>query len=121
MLKREEITTAAQRIRQGQLVAMPTETVYGLAADATNDQAVATIFACKGRPSFNPLIVHFAEIEEAKQHVEWNAHAETLAHAFWPGALTLVLPRKPTSAISLLASAGLNTLAVRIPAHEIAR
>ncbi|MFT5540368.1 MAG: L-threonylcarbamoyladenylate synthase [Alphaproteobacteria bacterium] len=112
---------AARLLHQGALVAFPTETVYGLGADATNDQAVATIFAAKGRPSFNPLIVHFASIEAAKRHAQFNDMALALAAAFWPGPLTLVLNRKEDSPISRLVSAGLNTLAVRVPAHPIAR
>lgn len=121
MLDDETILRASQRIRAGCWVAFPTETVYGLGADATNDQAVAALFACKGRPRFNPLIIHFADVNAVKQHVEWNEAAQTLASAFWPGPLTLVLPKKSDSSISLLASAGLDTLAVRVPAHPIAR
>lgn len=102
-------------------MAFPTETVYGLGADATDDRAVARIFEVKGRPSFNPLIVHFERLEAAAREVEINAQAETLAAAFWPGPLTLVLPRRPDSRISLLCSAGLPSLAVRVPRHEIGR
>jgi L-threonylcarbamoyladenylate synthase len=111
---------AALLLRQGSLVAFPTETVYGLGADATNDQAVAAIFAAKGRPSFNPLIIHFANIEAAMYHAEFNDMAQTLAAAFWPGPLTLVLNRRKDSPISRLVSAGLDTLAVRVPAHPVA-
>ena len=100
-------------------MAFPTETVYGLGADATDDRAVARIFEVKGRPSFNPLIVHFERLEAAAREVEINAQAETLAAAFWPGPLTLVLPRRADSRISLLCSAGLPSLAVRVPQHEI--
>lgn len=110
---------AAELLRAGEVVAFPTETVYGLGADATNDRAAARIFEVKGRPSFNPLIVHFEDLDAVGHEVEVNAWAETLAAAFWPGPLTLVLPRRPESGISLLCSAGLPTLAVRIPRHEI--
>lgn len=110
---------AAELLQAGEVVAFPTETVYGLGADATNDRAAARIFEVKGRPSFNPLIVHFEDLDAAGREVEINAWAETLAAAFWPGPLTLVLPRKPESRISLLCSAGLPTLAVRVPRHEI--
>lgn len=115
------IERAAVLIRDGGLVAMPTETVYGLAADATNNEAVAAIFAAKGRPSFNPLIIHVSDLAMARDYVEVNEIAEKLAAAFWPGPLTLVLPRKRHSTISLLASAGGDTLGVRVPAHPIAR
>lgn len=114
------IKGAATLIISGHLVSFPTETVYGLGADATNDKAVAEIFAIKGRPQFNPLIVHVNSVDMAKQEVEWSPIAEKLAEAFWPGPLTLVLPRKADSRISLLASAGGDTLAVRMPAHDIA-
>lgn len=117
----KNIELAAVLIRDGKLVALPTETVYGLAADATNDKAVAEIYALKGRPQFNPLIIHVADIAMAKHEVEWNEKAEALARKFWPGALTLVLPRAQTSRVSLLASAGGDTLAVRCPAHEAAQ
>jgi L-threonylcarbamoyladenylate synthase len=116
-----ELDAAAAIIRAGGLVAMPTETVYGLAADAANDAAVARIFAAKGRPRFNPLIVHVAGADMAARYVDFPPVAETLAAAFWPGPLTLVLPRKADGAISLLASAGLDTIAVRAPNHKIAQ
>ena len=115
----EAYRAAAELLRAGEVVAFPTETVYGLGADATNDRATARIFETKGRPSFNPLIVHFENLEAAGREVEINACAESLAAAFWPGPLTLVLPRRPDSHISLLCSAGLPTLAVRVPRHEI--
>lgn len=115
------IFRAAQCLRQGGLVAFPTETVYGLGADATNDQAVAGIFEVKGRPRFNPLIVHVLGTPEAERLVEFSWLAEKLAEGFWPGPLTLVLPRKPDCPISLLASAGLETVAVRSPTHPVAR
>lgn len=116
----ENIQRAAKYIQAGELVAFPTETVYGLGADASNDTAVAKIFATKGRPSFNPLIVHFPSVEKAKEIVEFDEKAELLASLFWPGALTLVLPRKKNCPISKLASAGLDTLAVRVPANPLA-
>lgn len=101
-------------------MAFPTETVYGLGANALLGEAVAAIYAAKGRPSFNPLIIHFAGGESAAKQVQWNERAETLARAFWPGPLTLVLPRRPDSGVSLLAGAGLETLAVRVPDHPLA-
>ena len=110
------IERAASLFLDGELVAIPTETVYGLAADATSDRAVAKIFDAKGRPSFNPLIVHVTGIDMARRHVVFSDAAEKLARAFWPGPLTLVLPRRPESDVSMLASAGLETLAVRAPA-----
>lgn len=109
------IRRARDMILAGEPVAIPTETVYGLAADATNDRAVARIFEAKGRPSFNPLIVHVTDIEMARRYVDFPSLAEKLAAAFWPGPLTLVLPRRKDCGISLLASAGLDTLAVRAP------
>ncbi len=115
------IQTAATLLQEGQLVAFPTETVYGLGANATHDRAVASIFDAKGRPSFNPLIIHFPNSNTVWDHVRINAKAKSLADAFWPGPLTLVLPRKQSSSISLLASAGLDTLAVRVPANSIAQ
>jgi L-threonylcarbamoyladenylate synthase len=114
------IAEAARILREGGLVAFPTETVYGLGADATNGQAVAAIFAAKGRPLFNPLIVHVADLEEARRHVELSPRAQALAEEFWPGALTLVLPRRKNSPLSLLVSAGLDTVALRAPSHPAA-
>lgn len=111
---------AVEALRAGGLVAVPTETVYGLAADAANDRAVAQIFASKQRPAFNPLIIHFADAALAEGHVIFDGRARKLAKAFWPGPLTLVLPRTPGSRISLLASAGLDSLAVRVPCHPVA-
>lgn len=116
----QAIAAAARRLRAGALVAFPTETVYGLGADATNDRAVAAIFAAKGRPRFNPLIAHVAAVADARALVAFDRRAETLAEAFWPGPLTLVLPRAPGCPVSLLASAGLDTLAVRLPDHPVA-
>ncbi|HBM90357.1 MAG TPA: translation factor Sua5, partial [Rhodospirillaceae bacterium] len=103
----ESLYLAAQNLRLGKLVAFPTETVYGLGGDATNDRAIASIYAAKGRPQFNPLIVHIADKKEAPDLVIWNKSAEKLADTFWPGPLTLVLSRAPDSPIALLASAGL--------------
>jgi L-threonylcarbamoyladenylate synthase len=115
------VARAAALLRQGALVAFPTETVYGLGADATNGAAVAAIFAAKGRPRFNPLIVHYPDAEAAFADVVPNALAAALARTFWPGPLTLVLPRRAQSAVHDLAAAGLPTLAVRVPAHPLAR
>lgn len=114
------IREAAHLLRDGKLVAFPTETVYGLGADATNDDAVSALFKAKGRPSFNPLIVHVAEVAAARALVAFDERAETLAEAFWPGALTLVLPRLPDCPVVPKVSAGLPTLAVRVPAHPLA-
>lgn len=100
---------------------MPTETVYGLAGNATSGDAVAAIFAAKGRPEFNPLIVHLPSVDEVRRLVGMDARSEALARAFWPGALTMVLPRLENCPVHDLASAGLPTLAVRVPAHPIAQ
>ncbi|MEZ5893282.1 MAG: L-threonylcarbamoyladenylate synthase [Parvularculaceae bacterium] len=121
VLDHKDISEAARIIREGRLVAMPTETVYGLAADATNDNAVARIFAAKGRPQFNPLIIHVAGAEMAKRYVEVSPLAERLMKEFWPGPLTLVLPRRADSDVSLLVSAGLDTIGVRMPKHDLAQ
>ncbi len=115
------IAKAAARLKEGGLVAFPTETVYGLGADATNDRAVAAIFEAKGRPSFNPVIVHVNDRAEADRIVEFTKSAALLASVFWPGPLTLILPRKESSGLSLLTSAGLPTQAVRAPSHPVAR
>jgi len=115
------IAAAAGILREGGLVAFPTETVYGLGADATNDSAVAAIFAAKKRPRFNPLIVHVRDLATAAGLIELTPLAQDLARAFWPGGLTLVLPRKVGAKLSLLVSAGLDTVAVRVPAHSVAR
>jgi L-threonylcarbamoyladenylate synthase len=117
----EVIVEAAACLRVGGLVVMPTETVYGLAADATSDAAVAAIYAAKERPAINPLISHVLDIETAKEHAIFGLEAKMLARAFWPGPLTLVLPAASTCRISLLARAGLNTVALRSPSHETAR
>jgi L-threonylcarbamoyladenylate synthase len=113
------ISQAAEILRAGGLVAFPTETVYGLGADATSDRAVAGIFEAKGRPRFNPLIVHVRDADSSRELVKFVPVAERLADAFWPGPLTLVLPRKPDCPLSLLVSAGLDTVAVRVPANSI--
>ncbi|MDA7964612.1 L-threonylcarbamoyladenylate synthase [Ruegeria sp.] len=115
------LAQAADLLRQGQLVAFPTETVYGLGGDALNGEAVAAIYAAKGRPSFNPLIAHVASVEAAQRFVEWSDQAARLAAAFWPGPLTLVLPLRDGHGVSSLVTAGLDTLAVRVPAHPTAR
>ena len=117
----DDIEAAASALRAGRLVAFPTETVYGLGAVATDDRAVAAIFAAKRRPRFNPLIVHVANRAAASALACWNDAAERLAARFWPGPLSLVLPRAPGSPLSLLVSAGLDTVALRVPAHPLAR
>jgi len=114
-----EIERAAALLRAGELVAFPSETVYGLGADASNDRAVARIFEAKGRPSFNPLITHYPDAQAAARQVTFTPLAEALAARFWPGPLTLVLPRRPASAVSLLCSAGLDSLGVRVPRHPL--
>ena len=116
----DSIAAAARLLAAGELVAFPTETVYGLGGDATNDRAVARIFEAKGRPRFNPLIVHFPDADSARAQVAFDGRADRLAARFWPGALSLVLPRQPGCAVSLLASAGLGSLAVRVPRHAVA-
>ena len=115
------LAAGATCLRKGGLVAFPTETVYGLGADAINDTAVASIFAAKGRPQFNPLIVHVADLATAARHVVLTDLARSLADRFWPGPLTLVLKRKEGSKLSHLVSAGLETVAIRLPAHGAAR
>jgi L-threonylcarbamoyladenylate synthase len=117
----DTLAEAARILRAGGLVAFPTETVYGLGADATNGEAVARIFEAKGRPRFNPLIVHVRSLEEAKGLATFGAAAEKLARQFWPGPLTLVVPRKPGTPLSELVSAGLDTVALRVPAHPLAQ
>lgn len=115
------IAEAAKQLRAGGLVAFPTETVYGLGADARNDDAVARIFAAKDRPTFNPLIVHIGDLDAAAELAEIGDTAIALADAFWPGPLSFVLPRRVDSGLSLLVSAGLDTVALRAPAHPLAR
>ncbi len=113
----DAVAEAARLIAQGQCVAVPTETVYGLAADATNGEAVAGIYAAKGRPSFNPLIVHVPDLAAAERIAEFDETARALAAAYWPGPLTLVLPIKADSGIASLVTAGLPSIALRCPAH----
>lgn len=115
------ISDAADRLLRGEVVAIPTETVYGLAADATNAAAVAKIFAAKGRPDFNPLISHIADFAQLDALVQIDARTRRLAAAFWPGALTMVLPRRPDGPVVSAVSAGLPSLAIRMPAHPMAR
>ena len=118
---RQTIDEAAARLRSGGLVAFPTETVYGLGGDATNSKAVAAIFELKARPSFNPLIVHVAEAADAERHGVFDGRARALAQAFWPGPLSIVVRRSAACAICDLASAGLDTVALRVPAHPVAQ
>lgn len=115
----EWIEEAVKRLRDGELVAIPTETVYGLAADATNEAAIESIFNVKGRPGHNPLIVHVSDIAMAKRYVVWSDQADKLATMHWPGPLTLVLPLKHDSPIAPAVTAGGDTLAVRVPAHPV--
>ena len=110
---------AGALLRAGELVAFPTETVYGLGADATNDHAVASIFAAKGRPHFNPLIVHLSDLAAAMRCAVFDERAQALGEHFWPGPLTLVLPRREEAGLSLLVSAGLDTVALRVPNHPV--
>lgn len=116
----ETISQASELIRSGSLVAFPTETVYGLGADATNGEAVAKIFAAKGRPSFNPLISHGVNLEMLRSEAEFDNRALALADKFWPGPLTMILPRARGGKISDLACAGLATVALRVPNHPVA-
>ncbi len=115
------VEEAAQCLKAGGLVAFPTETVYGLGADASNAIAIARLFEAKGRPSFNPLIAHVGNLEAAKRIGRFDTNAKRLAQAFWPGPLTLVLPKANDCAVADLATAGLDTIAVRVPAHPLAR
>jgi L-threonylcarbamoyladenylate synthase len=117
----EGVSAAVAALRRGQLVGLPTETVYGLAADAENGEAVARIFAAKGRPSFNPLIAHVADVAAARRLGALDDRAEALARAFWPGPLTLVVPFRAGAPVSDLARAGLDTIALRVPAHPVAK
>lgn len=116
----ENIETAISHLKMGNLIGLPTETVYGLAGDARNAQTVAKIFALKGRPNFNPLISHVCDIEMAKKYGEFSPIAEQLAKHFWPGAFTMVVPRLAYSEICDLTCAGLETIALRCPKHEVA-
>jgi L-threonylcarbamoyladenylate synthase len=120
-LSEESIDQAANALKSGELVAFPTETVYGLGADATDDDAVAKIFEAKNRPHFNPLIVHVPDIESAKHIVEFPPSTAAIAAQFWPGAISFILPRRADSGLSLLVSAGLPTVAVRVPVHRNAQ
>ena len=117
----DEIATAAGILRRGGLVAFPTETVYGLGADATNPAAVARIFQAKGRPAANPLIVHIPDLGAAEPLADFNPTARRLATAYWPGPLTLIVPRAAKSGLAPAVSAGLVTVAIRAPAHPVAR
>jgi L-threonylcarbamoyladenylate synthase len=117
----DAIGTAARGLAAGGLVAFPTETVYGLGADAGNGEAVARLYAAKGRPRFNPLISHITGLAAAERLATFNAPARRLAEAFWPGPLTLVLPKSPDCGVSDLALAGLDSIAIRVPAHPVAR
>jgi len=113
--------TAAGCLANGGLVAFPTETVYGLGADATDARAIARLYQAKGRPSFNPLIAHVSDLDAARQIARFDERSIRLAEAFWPGPLTLVLPKAPDCPVADLATAGLETIAVRVPAHPVAR
>src|SRR5882762_2802428 len=115
------VESAIRVLAHGGLVAFPTETVYGLGADAGNGAAVARLYEAKGRPAFNPLIAHVLDIGAARRLGRFDAAAERLAAQFWPGPLTLVLPKTPTCSVAELATAGLDTIALRVPAHTVAR
>jgi len=116
-----QIARAATLLREGRLVAFPTETVYGLGADALSEPAIAALFEAKGRPRFNPLIVHVRDLAAAQAHGLFDARAKALAAAFWPGPLTLIVPRAPGARVAWLATAGLETIALRCPQHPIAQ
>jgi L-threonylcarbamoyladenylate synthase len=115
------VALAARSLAAGGLVAFPTETVYGLGADATNPAAIARLYQAKGRPAFNPLIAHVGDLEAALRIARFDATAIALAKAFWPGPLTLVLPKTADCAVADLATAGLDTIAIRVPAHKVAQ
>jgi L-threonylcarbamoyladenylate synthase len=115
------VAAAVHGLSQGGLVAFPTETVYGLGADASNARAIARLYQAKGRPAFNPLIAHVVDLEAAMRLARFDATAIALARAFWPGPLTLVLPKSENCPVADLATAGLDTLAIRVPAHAVAR
>lgn len=119
--KPQGIIRAADILRAGGLVAFPTETVYGLGGDARDDRAVARIYQAKGRPRFNPLIVHVPDLATARRYAVFDARAEEVAARFWPGPLTLVLPLRPDAGLSALVTAELPTVAIRVPAHPIAQ
>src|SRR5262249_7054801 len=116
----EAIAAAARSLAAGELVAFPTETVYGLGADATDGKAIARLYAAKARPAFNPLIAHVSDVAHARALARFDAAAERLA-ALWPGPLTLVLPRAPDCPVADLATAGLDSIGVRVPDHAVAR
>jgi L-threonylcarbamoyladenylate synthase len=115
------VASAARCLAEGGLVGFPTETVYGLGADASNPAAIARLYQAKGRPAFNPLIAHVSDLQAARRIGRFDALATALAEAFWPGPLTLVLPRMKDCAVADLATAGLDTVAIRVPAHPVAR
>lgn len=117
----EGVEEAARLLAAGALVAFPTETVYGLGGNARSGAAVAAIYAAKGRPSFNPLIVHVDAVEAARRLAVFDARAERLAGAFWPGPLTLVLPQRDGAGLAAAVTAGLQTVAIRVPAHPLAQ
>lgn len=117
----EALNQAASILKSGGLVSFPTETVYGLGANALDGKAVAKIFAAKGRPSFNPLIIHVPDLSAAQKYAVFDDRALEIAHAFWPGPLTLILPKRRDGGISDLVTAGLDTIAVRVPAHKTAQ
>ncbi len=121
MIQHSQIETAAALLRAGKLVAFPTETVYGLGANALDDAAVARIYAAKQRPQFNPLITHVSDAATAFLHGKFNPDAERLMAAFWPGALTIILPRRDDCQLSLLVGAGLDCIALRAPDHPLAQ
>ena len=116
-----DIQRAADLLNAGGLIAFPTETVYGLGADARDGRAVAAIYTAKGRPSFNPLIVHVADAFKAREYGAWSAIAQSLADAFWPGPLSMVLPLSPDASLSELVTAGLESVAIRVPAGDLAQ
>lgn len=115
----ENIKKATELLKSGEIVAIPTETVYGLAADAANETAVSKIFEIKGRPNFNPLISHYAQVSEIEKDVIFNERAKLIADEFWPGPISLILPKQENSRISKLVSAGLETAAIRMPNHPL--
>ena len=117
----DAVAAAARCLREGGLVGFPTETVYGLGADAANPAAIARLYQAKGRPAFNPLIAHVGDLKAAEAIARFDSQARALAQAFWPGPLTLVLPKAQNCPVADLATAGLDTVAVRIPSHNVAR
>ena len=119
-ISKKQILRAVEELNKGKLISFPTETVYGLGAEATNDVAIAKIFKCKNRPKFNPIIAHFSTIKEIENHCEVSKEVKRIGLKFWPGPLTIILKRKESSSLSLLLSAGLDTLAVRIPNNKVA-